>query len=99
MVVAGQLLRELEPGQPAPARETVHDTRLLEHGEVPVEAALGHPAGAGEDLLRRQRLARRREQVDERAPLSGVPTVAAGEAGGRGGVDVRGHGRSVGASG
>ena len=65
VVVAGQVLRELEACELVVRHEPVHDTGLLEHDEVAVHRALREPVRALEDLCDRQGVARLRQDVEQ----------------------------------
>ena len=77
VVVLGEVLGQLEAGEVTVGDDAVHETRLLEHDEVPVHRALREAAAAAglEELRDRHRAGRVRQRPHDRPPVRGDPLI------------------------
>lgn len=79
MVIAGEVLGELEAGVLVVRHDPVHDAGLLEHDEVPVGAALGETVLLTQDLGDGEGAVRGPENADQRHSLGRGALVHASE--------------------
>lgn len=82
MVMAGQILGQLEAGEFVAAEDPMDHARLLENGEIPIGRTLRHVGPVGDKLGRGHRSPGRDQGVDQTSATGGVPLVDPAQTGG-----------------
>ena len=79
VVMAGQVLRQLEATVLVDPLNAAHDARLSEHGEVPVRRALRHTGRGRQEFGHRQWAIGGGQRFDQLLALRGVPLIGTTE--------------------